>query len=101
LAGIESAHIDFGLSDAYFSLQAPVDLSLPDYRTLLLGMKGERDYSFRIVASAGGQTCTSDTYSLTTGPVSNSVPTLERTVENPALVAPGFIVTASGLGGCG
>jgi hypothetical protein len=99
LEAIDEAQIEFGLTGGDFSMEAPVDLSEPDYRTLLLGMKGDRDYSFRIVASAGDQTCTSEIYSLTTGPVSNSVPTLTRTVQNEAAIAPGFILTASGLGG--
>ncbi len=101
LPGIDSAHIDFGLSEAGFTMSAPVDLAAPEYRTLLLGMKGSRDYSFQIVANAGQQTCTSETYTLTTGPVSNSVPTLDRQVMNADAIAPGFFITATGLGGGG
>ena len=76
-----------------------MDLEAPRYRTLLLGMKGEREYWFRIVARAGSETCTSETFTLTTGPVANSVPNVQRELMNQARVAPGFIITATGLGG--
>src|SRR5690606_24847990 len=73
----------------------------PSFRTLLLGMKGERDYDFQIVATTASGPCTSETYSLTTGPVSNSVPTISRQVFNDTAVAPGFIVASGGIGNLG
>lgn len=101
MQNVDEAHIDFGLTSTGFSLQAPVDLEAPAHRTLLLGMKGERHYSFRIVASAGSETCTSETFALTTGPVANSLPTIRREVLNDGAVAPGFILSTTGLGGRG
>src|SRR6187399_1021912 len=73
-----SATIEFGLTETGPTMSAPVDLAEPGYKTLLLGMKGEREYSFHIVADAGGQTCTSETYTLTTGPVPTNIPLLDR-----------------------
>lgn len=101
LAGVSDARIEFGPSGAGFTMSAPVDLSVQDYRTLLLGMKAESDYSFQIVANAGQQTCTSETFSLTTGPLSNSVPAIARDVANEAAIAPGFFIAATGGGGGG
>lgn len=92
-ATIDSAEIQFGPSDVGLTMSAPVDLNKPGYRTLLLGMKEDRDYSFQIVASSAGQTCSSDTLTLTTGPVANALPLVEREVMNEAAVSPGFIVT--------
>ncbi len=100
-ATIESAEIKFGRSDRGFTLSAPVDLSEPNYRTLLLGMQGDREYQFQVVASSGGQTCTSETYTLETGSVPNNVPTIGRQVMNEEAVSPGFIVTSAGIGGLG
>lgn len=98
LPDLTDAHIDFGPADSGFSRVAPVDLEEPAHRTLLLGMKSQRDYAFRIVAGAGEATCTSDTFTLTTGPIPESVPVIEREVYDQAAVAPGFIVTSTGLG---
>lgn len=97
---LDEARIDFGLTPSGFTFQAPVtDLDRHEHRTLLLGMKGESEYSFRIVARLGSESCTSETLSLTTSPVANSVPTIQREVLNENAVAPGFILTTTGLGG--
>lgn len=99
---IDSANIEFGPSDGGFTMSAPVDLAEPGYRTLLLGMKGQKEYSFRVVAMSGGQTCTSETYSLTTGPVDNSVPNISHQTQNAGMATKtGFIVLSAGLGGFG
>src|SRR5690606_22533295 len=80
-ATLTAAEVKFGLSGGTLGMAAPVDIAAgPSFRTLLLGMKGERDYDFQIVATTASGPCTSETYSLTTGPVSNSVPTISRQV---------------------
>jgi hypothetical protein len=63
----EQARIEYGLDTSY-GLSAPVDLTEPNYRTLLLGMKTSSTYHFRIVANVGGRDCTSGDFTLTTGP---------------------------------
>ncbi len=98
---VESATIEFGIAGQEPTMSAPVDLQEPEYRTLLLGMKGSTDYEFRIVASGGGQTCTSDVFSLTTDPVPNSVPRINVTKDNESAATKGFIVTSAGLGNFG
>ena len=74
-------------------MSAPVDLTEPNYRTLLLGMKSDSDYKFQIVATADGMPCTSETLTLTTGSVPNDVSIITRDVQQEAKVAPGFKVT--------
>ncbi len=90
---VTEAFIEFGL-DTNYGMTAPVDLNEPDYRTLLLGMKGSRDYHFRIVAKSGDIEYQSDDYVLTTGPVTNLAQVLEVNVDNPSARAGGFIVTS-------
>jgi hypothetical protein len=64
---LTEAHIEFGL-DAEYGTTAPVDLNEADFRTLLLGMKPDSAYHFRVVASDGAITYTSDDYVVNTGP---------------------------------
>ncbi len=46
-------------------MTAPVDLTAPSYRTLLLGMKPSKTYHFQLSATdSGGDTCTSDDLTL-------------------------------------
>jgi len=92
---IDSAEIKFGRAGEGLTLTAPVDLEEPDYRTLLLGMKEDSDYEFQIVAQSGGQSCTSETLTLTTGPIPNDVPRPTMTVEQADKVAPGYYVTVN------
>lgn len=90
---IDSAEIKFGRAGQGLTMTAPVDLAEPNYRTLLLGMKEEADYEFQIVAQSGGQSCTSETLSLTTGPIPNNVPRPMITLEQPDKAAPGYFAT--------
>lgn len=93
---LQDARIEFGPADAEFSMAAPVDLSEHGFRTLLLGMKADRDYRFRIIASAPSQTCTSHTLSVRTGPLPAEPPVLVKTTEQ-AGGAEGFIIATPGL----
>ena len=77
--------------------EAPVDLTKPNHRTLLLGLKQARDYRFHIEATRGGQTCVSADQALpTTGSFATSWP-VAVTVSQPDKREPGFIVTSSGI----
>ena len=53
LAGATSAKIDFGLTTSY-GMTAPVDTVAASNRTLLLGMKTQRMYNYRITAMSSG-----------------------------------------------
>jgi len=93
---LEKAEIEFTRAEGGPTYVAPVDLDEPNLRTLLLGMKGETDYEYRIILNDGE--CTSPTRTITTGPVSNRVPSIGMDRPRPAAVAPGFLVTSSGIG---
>jgi len=101
LAGIGSAEIRFGLASTGPTMTAPVDLAQPDHRTLLLGMKGSSSYVFQIVANSGAGTCSSPSYTITTGAVPAGVPTLNPTITNAAAHARGFMITSAGTRGTG
>jgi hypothetical protein len=97
-----SAKIVYQLQNAASSLlnlggEAPVDLGKANHRTLLLGLKQSRDYTFHIVAVREGKTCVSPDYSLpTTGTLANSR-SIAVAVAQSAKREPGFIVTSSGI----
>ena len=100
LSGIESAYIDFGL-DQNYGMQAPVDLTEANYRTLLLGMKPDHSYHYRIVAMAGSQTCTGPDNTLMTGSMPTDLGLVDMMVDTlqPDKVAKGFLL--AGFGGTG
>jgi hypothetical protein len=92
-SGVTAAHIDFGL-DTTYGMTAPVDLTAASYRTLLLGMKPAKTYHFRIVATAGSNTYTSDDQTVTTGAKITSTPLTSFTVKNATSVPKGFFITS-------
>jgi hypothetical protein len=92
-----SAEINFG-RDTSYGMTAPVDLTQPDYRTLLLGMKASRAYHLQIVASNGSDSCTSGDYTLNTGALTNGLPTPTITTNNAAALYGGFLVTGQYTG---
>ncbi len=100
-AAPSSAKIVFQLKDAARSLlnqggEAPVDLGKRNYRTLLLGLKQQSDYTFHIEATRDGATCASAEYALpTTGSFAAARPVTVE-VAQPDQREPGFIVTSSG-----
>lgn len=96
LSQISSARIEFG-PDTNYGMQAPVDLTEPDYRTLLLGMKPLREYHYRIVASTttGGE-CTSGDYTLTTNALPNGLPSIRVTGTGTGFLHSCFFGLAGG-----
>jgi len=100
-AAPSSAKIVYKLKDAAGSILnqggvAPVNLGHPNYRTLLLGLKQSKDYTFHIEATRNGQTCVSPDYALpTTGSFAVSPPATVQIVQ-ASKREPGFIVTSSG-----
>jgi len=97
LEGLSEAHIDFGPPGSDGSMTAPVDLAREGYRTLLLGMKPERDYGFRIVATGSSETCTSPPFVVTTGSLPDTVPTVTKS-EGLSGGVQGFFVATLGIG---
>jgi len=90
---VSAARIEFGL-DTNYGMTAPVDLTADDYQTPLLGMKPSKTYHYRIVATAGSSTCTSEDYTIQTGPKASSVSISGFTVSNENARKRGFIVTS-------
>ena len=92
------AHIDFGPAGAAPTMTAPVDLDDPMHRTVLVGMKAQKPYTFHVVATNGAETCTSADFTFTTGALPANAPKITATKMLPAAAAKGFIVTTYGLG---
>jgi hypothetical protein len=92
LAGVDQARIEFGL-DTTYGMTAPVDLDEPAYRTLLLGMKQERDYHYRIVVGSGDTECASEDFTITTGDLPGNLPPIEVINHQPEALAGGFLMT--------
>jgi hypothetical protein len=96
-----SAKIVYTLNQADPSLlnkggEAPVELGNANYRTLLLGLKQARDYTFHIEVSRGGSSCKSPDYALPTTGTLAGAPSVSLSVAEAAEREPGFIVTSSG-----
>ncbi|HWP09790.1 MAG TPA: hypothetical protein VNN72_28805 [Polyangiaceae bacterium] len=89
--GLTEAHIDFGL-DTTYGMTAPVDLTAPMYKTLLLGMKPTKTYHFRIVATDGAGTYTSDDKTVTAGAKTSMVSFPSFTIKDAAKVDKGFFI---------
>jgi hypothetical protein len=100
-AAPSNAKIVYRLKDAPSSIlnqggEAPVNLNKPNYRTLLLGLKQYKDYTFHIEATRNGRVCVSTDYALpTTGSFANARPVTVK-VAQANKREPGFIVTSSG-----
>jgi hypothetical protein len=88
---IESAEIRFGL-DTTYGMTAPVDLSEPNLKTLLLGMKPNRTYHYQVVVDGADGGCTSADQTIDTGPSTNLV-NLNMTIHDTESHAEGFIIT--------
>jgi hypothetical protein len=96
LTGITSAEIRFGLASGGPTMAAPADLSQPGYRTLLLGMKSNSRYLFRIVASSAAGACTSEEQAIMTGAVPSGARKPAATIVNAAAHAKGFMILGGG-----
>lgn len=72
---VNSAKIEFQNTAGGPTFSAPVDLSDPNHRTLLLGMKPDATYSYKVIVN---DTCVSETKSLTTGIRPTTAPGGER-----------------------
>lgn len=93
VANVTEAYIDFGLTEEY-GMRAPVELGSAEYRTLLLGMKPEKTYHFRVVVSDGTQFYASNDYTVETGAATTAVAIGSFDVKNEQAREPGFIVAS-------
>ncbi len=88
-----SANIELGL-DTTYGTKAPVDLTVAGYQTPLLGMKPSTTYHFRIVASSGSASCTSQDQTIQTGAKATSVSIGSYTIKSASAHQRGFIITS-------
>ena len=89
---VVSASIEFGL-DTRYGYTAPVDLTSPSYRTLLLGMKPSEIYHFRIVVNG----CNGADHTIETGAPPTDLPKKSVSIQDSAASTGGFIVTSTGM----
>jgi hypothetical protein len=105
LEGVSEARIEFTLNDSASDeinrgSGGPIDISGTTHRALLLGLKPQRTYTYRIVAESGGTVCTSPDQTIATGSAAGA-PIVTRAAERGAPRANGFIVTSVGYPGRG
>jgi len=100
LTELTSAEVDFAAAAGGATMVAPVDLSQPDHKTILVGMKPNTNYVYRIKLSGAAGTCVSGDYVLTTGGL-GGVPELTVTLTDPSHHDRGFLLVTSGLAGEG
>jgi hypothetical protein len=91
---VSSASIRFG-RDTNYEYMAPVDLDEPNNRTLLLGMKPNTTYHYRIIANKGNETCASEDYTIETGAPPVGIPSISVRDNGPGTTSGDFIVTSS------
>lgn len=97
LAGANAAFIQFGRT-AEYTMEAPVDLAEPNYRTLLLGMVTNLTHHYRVVVVSDTEACVSDDQTIVTGllPAGGGIGNANITPgQSTAPVEPGFIVNAT------
>ncbi len=91
---VTEGKIEFGLTTEY-GMEAPLDVAAPMYKTLLIGMKKQKEYNYRITASSGGTSCTSDNQTITSGNLRSGInDNIQKSVTGT--VGKGFYVVAAG-----
>ncbi len=86
---VETAKVEFAPAAGGTTITAPVDVAAAEYRTLLLGMKPDTVYNYRVIVN---DNCTSDEQQLTTStiPLTVDVPDIDVT---PGM-SPGYYVVS-------
>lgn len=90
LESLQRAEVEFGLDTSY-GLTAPVELEADAHRTLLLGMKSNHTYHYRVVLHTAHGVCTGDDATITTGPPPQGYWPVD--VETTGAADRGFLVT--------
>jgi hypothetical protein len=104
---VESAYIDFGRDANAYEYRATIDKPAQSgNKTMLLGMKPDKTYSYQIVVTSGGTTHASCAKQVTTGSKRSGMPAFKVTTANAAAVSPGFNIgcffgMGGGMGGGG
>lgn len=96
-SALQSARIDFGRDASNFEFSATVDVTQPNARTLLLGMKEATTYYVQVSAESSGMTLTSDVLTLQTEVLANSLPSINVTDVNPSAIWGAFTIACTGV----
>lgn len=102
---LDEGYIEFGPDQSY-GLRAPLNVQASDYRTVLLGMRQQTDYHYRLVARSGESGCTTPDAVFSTGSAPARVPRARLSSASlpnmsqvaPPAAAPGFIITSTFTG---
>lgn len=100
-AAPSSAKVVYALTDPTASTlnlggEAPVSLDKANLRTLLLGLKPLRNYTFHVEVTRGAEVCTGAEFALPTTGAFTELPKLTVDVTLPESRESGFIVTSTG-----
>ena len=88
---VDDAYIEFGPLDGDYQWQAPVDLNEEGYRTLLIGMKTNTKYKYRVVATIDDESCVGGAHGILTANLPTGIPLLTQEGKSSG----GFLVTTS------
>jgi hypothetical protein len=92
LEDVDSAFVEYGPTTDY-GLRAPVDPAQPGFRTVLLGMAPLTQQHYRVTMESAGQSCTSQDFLFTSGPVPDEFPRPHVETSDSSAVAKGFTIS--------
>ncbi len=91
---VDEAWVELGSTRSYDRVFS-MDLSSgTPYEAVLVGLKPDSQYHYRVVARSDGSTMESDDMLVTTGSVDVALPTLVTETYDPDLLSDGFLVTS-------
>lgn len=98
---LASARVVYSLTDPLPATQnrggeAPIELGRANLRTLLLGLKPLRNYTFHVEVTRGDDVCTGTEFVLPSTGALAQIPAVSVDVALPESREPGFIVTSTG-----
>ncbi|HEY3493936.1 MAG TPA: arylsulfotransferase family protein [Polyangiaceae bacterium] len=92
VAGATAARIDFG-RDTTYEYSAPVTTLAASNRTLLLGMKQDTTYHYRIVVTSPAGECAGPDQTIMTGFLASGLPVLDIETTDASKLYGGFLIT--------
>lgn len=98
LKNVKSGEIQFGLPGGAV-MKAPIDTTKSPPRTLMLGMKAGKAYTYRVALTSDAGTCTSADAMFMTGALPSTVAKPTVAIMNAASHDKGFILTSGGVMG--
>ncbi len=93
LSSFVDGYVEYGLDETY-GMHVPLELDQPEARTLLLGLRQDTEYHYRVVATADARVCASADATISTAIAPDGLPSVDVTTLIPEQVAPGFVITS-------